>query len=632
MIALSVNDISLSYGIDTIIKNMSFSINEGDHLGVVGVNGAGKSTLLKIITGDITPSGGNIYISKEKRVMMLGQNVSFENDLTVGQTMLECYKDLIDEEERLEKIHEKLSQGDVSHVEEYTSALEKFTENGGFEYKGRSRGILKSLGFSEDMYDIPVNNLSGGQKTRLALGKILFLMPDIMILDEPTNHLDITTLRWLEDYLSNYKKTLIVVSHDRYFLDRVATKILDIENKKGTLYSGNYSEFAEKKRKNREIQLRHYENQQKEIARIEAYIEQQKRWNRERNIIAAESRMKMLDRMEKIERPEDEPDEVRIRFPDCSESGKDVLTVKGLSKAYGSKRLFKDFNCLVRKNERVLIVGENGCGKSTLLKILTNNLMADDGEFTFGYNVKLGYYDQENQNLTPEKTVLDELWDLFDKMTMTKVRTTLSLFGFCGDDVFKKVENLSGGEKARLTIAKLVLSKSNLLILDEPTNHLDIGTREVLEEALYNYKGTIIAVSHDRYFVNKLATRILDFVSNEKIEDFLGGYDEYLNYYKKSAVKSDKAVKVSETSESKNDYIKNKKDNAEARRAKRRYENAKKDIEKLELDLEKLELEISENQTDHLKLTELFAIKEETELHLLELYEEVENFERNLTE
>ena len=633
MIALSANEISLSYGVDTILQNISFSINEGDRLGIVGVNGAGKSTLLKIIMGEIPQTSGNIYISKDKTVMKLDQNVAFDSDKTVAESMLECYEDIISEEQRIEDLHQRLSGGDLSVVDEYTQSLERFTQNGGFEYKGRSRGILKSLGFTDEMLDLSVSSLSGGQKTRLALGKILFLMPDIMILDEPTNHLDMTTLRWLEDYLSSYKKTLIVVSHDRYFLDKVATKILDIENCKGTLYSGNYSEFAEKKRKNKEIQLRHYENQQKEIARIEAYIQQQRRWNRERNIIAAESRMKMLDRMVKIDRPEDEPDEVRIRFPECSESGNDVLTVKGLSKAYGNKVLLSGFDLFVRKNERVLIIGENGSGKSTLLKILTGNATCDDGDYTFGYNVQKGYYDQENQNLTPDKTVLDELWDLFEDMTMTKVRTTLSLFGFVGDDVFKKVENLSGGEKARLTIAKLVLSKSNLLILDEPTNHLDISTREVLEEALYNYNGTIIAVSHDRYFVNKLATRIVDFSAGQVPSDFVGTYEEYLLYYKRSqGVTREQQTADKTVSAGKDDYLKNKKGNSQARKLKRRYEACKNEITSIECEIEKLDEEMSKNQTDHIRLNELYTQKEEKELKLLELYEEQECLEKELSE
>ncbi len=630
MIALSTDGISLAYGVNTIISDISFSINEGDRLGVVGVNGAGKSTLLKIITGEIVPTDGNVYISKDKTVMMLSQNVAFEDDKTVLESMMECYKDLIDEESRLEKLHDALLNGSEKEIEEYTLALERFTKNGGYEFRGRCRGILKSLGFDEGAFSLPVNNLSGGQKTRLALGRILFIAPDIMILDEPTNHLDMQTLLWLENYLSNYKKTLIVVSHDRYFLDRVATKILDIENKKGTLYSGNYSEFAEKKRKNREIQMRHYINQQKEISRIEAYIEQQRRWNRERNIIAAESRMKMLDRMVKIDMPENEPEEIRIRFPECSESGNDVLTVKGLTKAYGEKKLFTKLDFLVRKNERLLVIGENGCGKSTLLKILVGNLKSDDGESRFGYNVKMGYYDQENQNLSPEKTVLDELWDLFSDMTMTKVRTTLSLFGFYSDDVFKKVENLSGGEKARLTIAKLVLSKSNLLILDEPTNHLDISTREVLEEALSNYNGTIIAVSHDRYFINKLANRIFDFISHDNIRDFSGTYEEYISFYKKPSEKVSSEEKSQKSSQGKNEYLKNKKENSEARKMKRRYEACVSEISHIEKTLENIDMEIEENPTDHVRLTELYSQKEETELKLLELYEEQENLEKEL--
>lgn len=626
MIALSCDGITLEFGVDRILDNITFSINERDRLGVVGVNGAGKSTLLKIITGEMTPTSGKVYIAKDKTVMMLTQNVEFLADCTLEEAMLECYSNLIKEEKRIDELHRRLNDGEHELASAYSSALEEFTQNGGFEFRGRCKGILSSLGFSQDMLSFPVMKLSGGQRTRLALARILYMMPDIMILDEPTNHLDMATLRWLEDYLANYKKTVIVVSHDRYFLDRVTNKTLDIENMKAKLYNGNYTTFADKKKKDRETLEHHYKNQQREIAKIEAFIEQQRRWNREKNIIAAESRMKALDRMEKIDKPENSPEDIRLRFPECPESGNDVLRLSGLGMSYGEKKLFSNLNMLVKKNQRLIIIGDNGCGKSTLLKILTGGVLQDSGSFEFGYNLHIGYYDQENQNLTPSKTVLDELWDEFPELSHTSVRNTLALFNFTGDDVGKTVDKLSGGERARLTLAKLTLSKSNLLILDEVTNHLDIGTREVLEEALLNYKGTIIAVSHDRYFISKLANRILDFSSPVGMYDYEGSYEEYLEFAKRlSSTETLTAEKTQTVSANKGEYLKNKQANADMRKAKRRVVQCQKEIENLEARLEAIDAEIEQNPTDHVKLTELFAEKEESEEKLLLLYEEFDN-------
>lgn len=625
MIAVSCDGISLEFGVESILDNITFSINERDRLGIVGVNGAGKSTLLKIITGMTQPTSGNVYIARDKTVMMLSQNVEFVANCTIEEAMLECYSNLISEEQRLEQLQKEMDSGRVELASAYTAALEEFTAKGGFEFRSRCRGILISLGFSPDMLSFPVMKLSGGQRTRLALARILYMMPDIMILDEPTNHLDMATLRWLEDYLANYKKTIIVVSHDRYFLDRVTNKILDIENKKAKLYSGNYTTFAEKKKKDRDVLLHHYKNQQREIAKIEAFIEQQRRWNREKNIIAAESRMKALDRMEKIDRPENSPEDIRLSFPECPESGNDVLRLSHLSKSYGEKTLFEDLNLLVKKNQRMVIIGDNGCGKSTLLKILTGSVLSDSGSFEFGYNLHIGYYDQENQNLISTNTVLDELWDEFPTLTHTKVRNTLALFNFTGDDVGKKVENLSGGERARLTLAKLTLSKSNLLILDEVTNHLDIGTREVLEDALLGYNGTIIAVSHDRYFISKLANRILDFSSPVGMYDYEGGYNDYLEFAKRLASDDNTTVKPQQTqSANKGEYLKNKQANADLRKAKRRVAQCQKEIEALEQRLDEIENEIGDNSSDHVKLTALFEEKEASEEKLLSLYEEFE--------
>ncbi len=633
MIALSVENINLSYGVDTILENISFSINEGDKLGIVGVNGAGKSSLLKIITGRLEATSGKVYTSLGKSVMMLDQNVSFNSDATLIDAVLEISSDLISREAELENIRKRLQDGDERLAGVYSEKLERFIADGGLEFRSRAKGILVSLGFNAEQLSMNVNSLSGGQKTRLSLCRILYKSPDILILDEPTNHLDMNSLRWLEDHLSNYRKTVIVVSHDRYFLDRVTNKILDIENKKGKLYSGNYTIFCDKKRKDREIQSKHYELQQKEIARIEAIIAQQVTWSQERNYKIIDNKQKMIDRMEKIDRPENLPQNVRISFPECSESGNDVLTIRGLSKAYGDKTLFRGFDYLVKRKDRVLITGDNGCGKSTLLKIITGYAYPDKGESWFGYNVKVGYYDQENQNLNPANTVLDELWNAFSDLGMTQIRNTLALFNFTGDDVFKRVSDLSGGEKARLTLAKLVTSKSNLMILDEPTNHLDINTREILETALSEYKGTIIAVSHDRYFVRKLSTRMIIFHSGDAIpESYEGNYSEYLHHIEviEASGENNNGTNISgkEKSSAKEEYLKNKKDSAQMRKKQRRYEKCAEEIAALEGRLSDIENEISENSSDHIKLTELFSEKESSEEKLLELYEEYEELSK----
>ncbi len=528
MTAISISGVSLEFGTDVILDKISFSLNEGDKLGIVGVNGAGKSTLFKIIRGEYTPTDGSVFISKDKTVGMLEQNTGLEGDNTILGEMLASFSALISDEERLEALQKQLevTPADDELIRSYTSLADRFKQAGGYEFRSRCKGILKNLGFDERFHDLKISGLSGGQKTRLALAKLLITAPDILMLDEPTNHLDIETLGWLEDFLSGYKGTLLVISHDRFFLDKVTNKTLEIENTHAELYSGNYSRFVKLKAENREIRERQYKNQQKEIARIEAYIEQQHRWNRERNIIAAESRQKALDRMVKIERPEDLPDKIRLTFTKSGESGNDVLTVKDLTKSYPNKPLFSDVSFLVKKRDRLFIAGPNGVGKSTLIKIIAEKLAADSGSYEYGYNVTVGYYDQENQNLDPDNTVLDELWNCYEGLTQTEIRSALALFLFKGDDIEKKVSVLSGGEKARLTMCKLILSKMNLLILDEPTNHLDINSREALENALSEFDGTIIAVSHDRYFISKLATRVLDLGVKPAL-DFFGSYEEY---------------------------------------------------------------------------------------------------------
>ncbi|MFA6949042.1 MAG: ABC-F family ATP-binding cassette domain-containing protein, partial [Eubacteriales bacterium] len=573
MIALSCDNISLSFGVEVILDKISFSINDGDKLGIVGVNGAGKSSLFKIITGEYSSDGGDVFISKDKSVGVLDQYIGFESENTLLSEMENSFPALLADEARLSELHGQIEVNSASGkvddelIARYTSLSDKFTRDGGYEFRGRCKGILKNLGFDENFWYNRISSLSGGQKTRLALARLLLREPDILMLDEPTNHLDIDALFWLENFLKNYRKTVLVVSHDRYFLDSVTNKILDVENHHAKLYNGNYTRYMEQKRADREIQERHYKNQQAEITRIEAYIEQQRRWNRERNIIAAESRQKLLDKMERVERPKSLPDAIRLRFNKSGESGNDVLTVKHLCKAYPAKILFYDVNFLIKKNEHVFITGQNGCGKSTLIKMLAEMSEPDNGSVEYGYNVTVGYYDQENQNLDDSKTVIDELWDTYPSLTQTEIRNALALFLFRGDDILKPVSILSGGERARLTLCKLILAKMNLLILDEPTNHLDINSREALEGALEAFDGTIIAVSHDRYFINKLSTRILDFnaVEDGRIFDYRGSYREYIDYKNERLIKDNSAGADNAASASKEQYLNAKKAQSDKR-------------------------------------------------------------------
>ncbi|MBQ4574166.1 MAG: ATP-binding cassette domain-containing protein [Clostridia bacterium] len=632
MISISCDGISLSFGMDVILNNISFSLNENDKLGIVGVNGAGKSSLFKIITGEYTADSGNVFISKDKSVGVLDQNVHFESESTLLEEVMLTFRNLIDMESELEMLHSKIEfseSPDPVLVASYASLHDRFTRNGGYEFRGRCRGTLKSLGFGEEFWDQKVSSLSGGQKTRLALARILLREPDILMLDEPTNHLDMDALYWLEDFLAQYRKTVIVISHDRFFLDRIATKILEIENTHGRMYNGNYTRYVEQKMQDREIQMKHYKNQQKEIARIEAYIEQQRRWNRERNIIAAESRQKQLDKMVRVEKPENLPEKIRLSFSKSGESGNDVLYVRGLGKSFPNKVLFRDVDFLVKKNDHVFITGANGCGKSTLIKIIAGKMMPDTGICEYGYNVKVGYYDQENQQLHDDNTVIDEIWNDYARMNETDIRNTLALFLFKGDDIEKKVSNLSGGEKARLTLAKLILSKMNLLILDEPTNHLDINSREALEAALMAFDGTIIAVSHDRYFINKLSTRILDFhVSDHTIVDYKGSYAEYVEFKAKQQVTAEQETASEVITDNKEQYLLNKKAQSDKRKQERKLKLTQEEIEKIETELDAIKLESEgEAATDHVRLAELYERSQLLEERLLELYEILEELD-----
>ncbi len=647
MTGISVESLSWGRGTNIILENVSFSLEEGDKLGIIGVNGCGKSTLFKLITGEYTPDSGNVFISKDKTVGILTQDGAFEESSLCGESVIEqmyaAFPELIRKEERIAELEKFLRENTV-HDEKYDSATAEYTElyakfiaDGGMEFRGRCASILKKMGFLEDMQSLSVKALSGGQRTRLALAKQLCREPDVLLLDEPTNHLDIETLAWLESFLSQYKKNVLIVSHDRYFLDKITNKTLHIEHHHAKLYDGGYTKSMEQRKIDREIEERRYKNQQKEIARQEAYIAQQRAWNREKNIIAAESRQKALDRMVKLEAPKNDPRGIKMSFSKGSESGNEVLAVKNLSKAFDEKKLFSDISFLVKRREKVFIVGANGCGKSTLIKMLLGKISPDDGWIETGYNVEIGYYDQENQNLDMRKTVLDELWDTYPNMTETEIRNTLAAFCFRGEDIFKQVSVLSGGERARLTLSKLILSKINLLILDEPTNHLDISSREALEQALENYDGTIITVSHDRYFIDKLATRIIEIAPGVGEGDLLDygiihvgeGYDEFIRFRESRAERMGGAggavlTPQSNISEEKQQYIDRKKSRSDDRREQKRLERLKKEAEELEAELEENEAELyGSAATDYKRAAELEERKNEIEERLLEIYAEI---------
>ncbi len=637
MATIAANGIAFRVGSETILHDVTFSLEDGDRLGVVGVNGSGKSTLLRILSGEYDSDGGEVFIAKNKTVGLLHQDDTFNIISSSGDSVLEqmyaAFPELLAAEKRIREIEDELkavSDGETTMrlSAELEAVNRRYADGGGLYFRSKCRSMLSSLGFDESYHSLPITEMSGGQRTRIATARLLAREPDVLLLDEPTNHLDEKTLEWLEEHLAAYKKTVIVVSHDRYFLDRVTNKTLDVENKTAKLYRVPYSAYVEEKKRDREIAQKKYDLQQKEIARLEAFIENQRKWNRERNIIAAESREKAIARMEKVERPADLPKNIRFSIDSSGESGSDVLEVKNIGVKFPGRRLFGDLSFLLKKGDRMFITGPNGCGKSTLIRILMGQRAPSEGTLEYGYNVTVGYYAQENQNLTPENTVLDEIWDAYPNLTQTEIRNTLATFMFRGDDIEKRVSVLSGGERARLTLAKLILSKMNLLILDEPTNHLDIGSREALEAALEAFEGTVIAVSHDRYFVRRLATRFVA-LSETGCTQFIGSYDRFRAFMSGDAPAVSEAE--SEVSSSKDEYLKRKAAAAETRKAERRLEAVVKEIEKLESALVDIEDELfGPAATDYKRAAELSDEKTVTEDRLMQLYEEEEELRESL--
>lgn len=527
---LACKNISKSFGTNQLLKAVSFHVNEKEKVAIVGINGAGKSTLLKIIMKELSADEGEIILAKNSTIGYLAQHQNLSSDNSILAEMMTVKQDIIDLDANIRSIEQEMKHAEGTKLDQmlstYTRLMHEFEAKNGYAYQSEVTGILKGLGFAEEEFDKKVNTLSGGQKTRIALGKLLLSKPDIILLDEPTNHLDLLSIAWLETFLLNYNGAVIVVAHDRYFLDKVVSKVVELDNSKCQPYEGNYSDYAYKKSMLVNAMLKQYLNQQQEIKHQEEVIAKLRSFNREKSIKRAESREKMLDKIERVDRPVDHT-EMHFHLEPRIMSGNDVLTVSQLAKSYGNLTLFNNLNFEIKRGEKVAIIGNNGTGKTTILKIINGQVAADGGEFKLGAKVRVGYYDQEHQVLDPEKTLFNELQDAYPHLDNTTVRNILAAFLFTEDDVFKRIKDISGGERGRVSLAKLMLSEANLLILDEPTNHLDIASKEILENAINHYSGTVLYVSHDRYFINKTATRILD-LTEQNLLNYIGNYDYYL--------------------------------------------------------------------------------------------------------
>ena len=636
MIALSTQDVCLSFGTDIILKDVSFALNDGDRLGIIGVNGAGKTSLFRIITGEYSADSGAVYIQKGHTVGILEQNpdlTSLPGEITCLEYMFTAFSNLIELEAEINRVENQLAKATGDEIMTLSSRIgelnTRFANEGGLEFRSRCKGMLLRLGFDEELINQKIRTLSGGQYTRLSLARLLATEPDILLLDEPTNHLDIDALEWLEGFIANYKKTVMIISHDRYFLDRTTNKTLAIQYGKARLFNGSYSKCKDQQEAER-AQIEHrYKEQQKEIAKIKANIEFQRRCNREHNFVTIRSKEKQLARMEKVELMPKDPKNIKLRFATEEESAGDVLEVKDLSFSYGGKPLIANISFLIRRFERVLFLGPNGSGKSTLMKLINSMLIPNKGKLTLGYNIKIGYYDQENRGLNATNTVFEELRGEYPDKTDLELRSALALFLFSADDIVRPISTLSGGERARLTLAKLILKKVNLLIMDEPTNHLDIGSCEALEQALLAFEGTIIAVSHDRYFINTLATRIIELAPEREkgmldynLEDYDDAFTEYMRIraMRKEAAEKDKPKAV--ITDSKQAYEDKKRESAKRRSEEKRKQNAEKKIGELETELEKLDEELfGEAATNYVRAAEIDKRKNEIEEELLELYE-----------
>lgn len=623
-----------------VLKNVSFHIEDHEKAAIVGINGAGKTTLLRIIVGEMTPDDGQVVLAKDKTLGYLAQNSTVDTSHTIYEELLSVKADLLRLEEKIRECENNMKHADGDALEDlmkqYTSLTHAFETGGGYLYRSELVGVLKGLGFTEDEFSKPVATLSGGQKTRVALGRLLLQNPDLIILDEPTNHLDMNSIAWLETYLLNYKGAVLIVSHDRYFLDRIAGKVIEIDQSKATTFMGNYSDYAVKKEQLRVAAWNAYMNQQREIKHQEEVIEKLKSFNREKSIKRAESREKMLDKIEVIEKPSEVRTDMKLTLTPRILSGNDVLTVEHLSKSFDSHKLFTDVNFEIKRGEHVAIIGDNGSGKTTLLKILNGLVPADQGTFRLGSNVEIGYYDQEHHVLHSEKTLFEEISDDYPYLNNTQIRNVLAAFLFTGEDVFKRISDLSGGERGRVSLAKLVLSNANFLILDEPTNHLDIMSKEILEDALNGYEGTILYVSHDRYFINRTAHRILDLTEGQFVS-YVGNYDYYLekhdtvmaaieaNAPQNADADSGVAAKAAE-SEVKLDWKAQKEEQARLRKKENDLKKCEEKIAELEARISEIDTEMSDPAigTQVAKLQELTKEQAACQEQLEKLYEQWE--------
>ncbi len=599
MIPLSCDKISKSFGVNTVLSDISFSVSEGSRMGIVGTNGAGKTTLFKLITGELSPDSGSLYTAKNLTIGYLKQNEAVDSSRTVWEEALTVYESTLEIERKLRSVERAISQytntDDPDYISlsgEYTSLLEQFEAKDGYLYESHMRGILIGLGFSGEDFDQPIRQLSGGQKTRVALARLLLRKPNLLLLDEPTNHLDLEATQWLETFLRDYDGTILLISHDRYLLDHLCNCILEVENHQSTLYQGNYSDYHRKKQQRQEVQEKEYILQQREIKRQEAVIRRYRSFNREKSIKAAESREKALNRMIPVEKPEQQK-EIRISFHAEQHSGKDILTVENLDMAFDGKTLFENVSFSLKKGDRVGIIGPNGIGKTTLFRILLNQLTPCAGKFRFGAGVDIGYFDQEQDSLNPGNTIMDELWDAFPQKTETQIRNALALFLFQGDDVYKTIRQLSGGERGRVMLAKLMLAGKNLLFLDEPTNHLDMASREVLEESLKDYDGTLLIISHDRYFLNRTVRRILLFEKNG-ITEYPGNYDDYIGIRTRQELQESPATEKEEKTKTarKEEQKKEREERQKKKAAAQRLKDTEEKIEALEKKTEVLEKQL----------------------------------------
>jgi ATP-binding cassette subfamily F protein 3 len=651
---LSCVNISKAFGTNQILKSVSFHVNEREKAAIVGINGAGKTTLLKIIMNELTADEGEVVLAKGATLGYLAQHQNLSSDKSIYDEMLTVKQDVINLFDQIRTLELEMKNADGAALDAMLNSYARLTHElelkNGYAYQSEVVGILKGLGFAEDDFSKSINTLSGGEKTRIALGKLLLSKPDVILLDEPTNHLDLNSIAWLETFLLNYNGAVVVVAHDRYFLDKIVSKVIEIDNSKCMTYLGNYTDYANKKAMLRDAQLKQYLNQQQEIKHHEEVIARLKSFNREKSIRQAESREKMLARIERVEKPTDHS-EMHFKLEPRITSGNDVLTVDGLSKAYGNQRLFSDISFEIKRGERVALIGNNGTGKTTILKIINGQLEADNGHIELGTKVHIGYYDQEHQVLDPEKTLFDELQDTYPHLDNTAIRNILAAFLFTEDDVFKKIKDISGGERGRVSLAKLMLSEANFLILDEPTNHLDIASKEILENALNHYTGTILYVSHDRYFINKTANRILD-LTNQRILNYIGNYDYYLE--KKEVVEaaylgkaptqdtvtggkskvfpaatyihsgnSSSSAPIGKESDNKLSWQQQKEEQARIRKMKNDLKKTEDEIQQLELRNSEIDelLTLEEVYTNPQRLIELNNEKKEIDERLLELME-----------